>query len=175
MSRSSNTCGDIAQERTLTGSSMFSMTKKILWSPPFHWQDGQPRSDDGTTTPVVPPIFTFPDGILSEVQATVSYAFSSAVQLASVYVHQHNSVPDGNGQSAKPLPQPIISLYYPHDRCHDIIDSMVTSLAHEQGADIVVLDSLELALEEFGAFGKGGLIFSCIHIAIHLFISSLFF
>jgi len=34
---------------------------------------------------------------------------------------------------------------------------MVGSLAHDQGADVMVLDSLELALQEFGAFGKGAL------------------
>ena len=62
--------------------------------------------------------------------------------------------------SIKTPPQPIISLYYPHYGCHNIIDSMVKSLACKQGADIVVLDSLELALEEFGAFGKGALFFN---------------
>jgi len=31
---------------------------------------------------------------------------------------------------------------------------MVKSLAHNKGADIVVLDSLEMILQEFGAFGK---------------------
>ena len=63
-------------------------------------------------------------------------------------------------RSTKSPPQPIISLYYPHYGCHNIIDSMVKSIAREQGADIVVLDSLELALEEFGAFGKGALFFN---------------
>jgi hypothetical protein len=57
--------------------------------------------------------------------------------------------------SAISIPQPIISLYYPHNGCHDIIDAMVKSIARKEGADVVVLDSLELALGEFGAFGKG--------------------
>jgi hypothetical protein len=69
-------------------------------------------------------------------------------QIASVDVR-----PDKQG--AKPLQEPLISLYYPHDGCHEIIDSMVKSLALAHGADVVVLDSLELALGEFGAFGKG--------------------
>ena len=68
--------------------------------------------------------------------------------MASVEVHE--SRPDTNVQ-------PIISLYYPHHGCHDIIDSMVKSLAHDQGADVVVLDSLELVLQEFGVFGIGAL------------------
>jgi hypothetical protein len=130
------------------------MAEKILWSPPFpdpnvpESPDGQP-SDDATTT--TPPTFAFPDGILSEAHALTSYAFSRAVQMAS----SNGLIPDNSEDSEKLCPEPIISLYYPHDGCHDIVDSMVKCLASEQSADVVVLDSLELALAEFGAFGKG--------------------
>lgn len=138
------------------------MAKKIFWSHPFQdladasgLHGSQPRSDDATTTPIMPSTFTFPDGILSEVQAIASYAFSPAVQMASI--DMHNSVPNDN---AKSFPQPVMSLCYPHEGCHDIIDSVVRSLASKQEADVVVLDPLELALEEFGAFGKGVPVFS---------------
>jgi hypothetical protein len=163
--QSSSTHNDEAtKDKPRTEPFTSSMAAKILWSPPFQdpanasnvdVQDGLPSSDSTTTAaPTLRPTFTFSDGILSEVKATASYAFSRAVQIASV--DMHDSVLNGNdNQSTKSSAQPIISLYYPHYGCHDIIDSMVKSLAHEQGADIVVLDSLELALEEFGAFGKG--------------------
>ena len=166
--QSSNTPTDeTTKENPPTASFTSSMAAKILWSPPFQdstngsdIHDGQPRSTAGnnTTAPNLPPTFTFPDGILSEVQATASYAFSRAVQMASV---DSSVLNNGNDiRSTKSPPQPIISLYYPHYGCHNIIDSMVKSVAREQGADIVVLDSLELALEEFGAFGKGALLFN---------------
>ena len=68
----------------------------------------------------------------------------------------HEPFTEGGGEkNVKLRSQPIISLYYPHSGCHDIIDSMVQYMAHDHGADILVLDSLEMALQEFGAFGKG--------------------
>ncbi|KIM76317.1 hypothetical protein PILCRDRAFT_12910 [Piloderma croceum F 1598] len=132
------------------------LAEKILWSPPFEDplrrpQDESP-SGDAAITSASPP-FVFPDEILSEARALTSYAFSHVVQMASIEAHE--SFPDDDhAQNAKPHSQPIISLYYPHHGCHNIIDSMVKSLARDQGADVVVLDSLELALQEFGAFGK---------------------
>jgi len=133
------------------------LAEKILWSPPFEDPRRQPHdespSGDAATTSASPPSFVFPDEILSEARALTSYAFSHVVQMAGVEVH------DNDAQKAKLHCQPI-SLYYPHHGCHDIIDSMVKSLAHDQGADVVVLDSLELALQEFGVFGKGALLFN---------------
>jgi hypothetical protein len=133
------------------------LVEKILWSPPFedpHRQPyGESPSGDAVTTP---PSFVFPDEILSEARALTSYAFSHVVQMTSIEAHK-SFLDNNDAQNAKPHSQPIISLYYPHHGCHDIIDSMVKSLAQDQGADVVVLDSLELALQEFGAFGKGAL------------------
>lgn len=139
------------------------VAEKILWCSPF--QDspdtellgGQPPSG----TPITPSTFTFPHGILSEAQAAASYAFSRAAQMASLgtqILELRPSISNDDGKQGTKSPlEPIISLHYPRAGCHEIIDSMVKSLALAQGADIVVLDSLELALEEFGAFGKGGL------------------
>jgi hypothetical protein len=133
------------------------LAEKILWSPPFedpHRQPHESPSGDAATTTTSPSSFAFPDEILSEARAIASHAFSHVVQMASVEVQQ--SLTDSNdAQNANSHSPPIISLYYPHHGCHGIIDSMVKSLAHDQGADVVVLDSLELALQEFGAFGKG--------------------
>ena len=137
------------------------LAEKILWSPPFedpHRQPHESSSGDAATTTTSPSSSisssVFPDETLSEARALTSYAFSHVVQMASVEVQQ--SLTDSNdAQNANSHSPPIISLYYPHHGCHGIIDSMVKSLALDQGADVVVLDSLELALQEFGAFGKG--------------------
>ncbi|KAJ7217352.1 hypothetical protein C8J57DRAFT_1026381, partial [Mycena rebaudengoi] len=51
--------------------------------------------------------------------------------------------------------EPSICLFTPYEDCHDIIDSMIQSVANQLNADIVVLDALELALGEFSALGKG--------------------
>jgi len=139
---------------TTTEPTMFvsaALAEKILWSPP-HMQphDESPSSDAS-------PSFVFPDEIISEARALTSYAFSHVVQTASIDAYKSLSL-DDDTQNA-PHSQPIISLYYPHHGCHNIIDSMVKSLAQDQGADVVGLDSLELALQEFGAFGKGALSF----------------
>ncbi|KAJ7769499.1 P-loop containing nucleoside triphosphate hydrolase protein, partial [Mycena metata] len=50
--------------------------------------------------------------------------------------------------------EPSICLFTPYEGCHDIIDSMIQSVANQLNADVVVLDALELALGEFGALGK---------------------
>ena len=129
------------------------LAEKILWSPPHRQLHNESPSGDAS-----PSSFVFPDGILSEARALTSYAFSHVVQMASIEAHK-SFLENDDAQNAKPHSQPIRSLYYPHHGCHNIIDSMVKSLAHDQGADVVVLDSLELALQEFGAFGKGALSF----------------
>ncbi|KAJ6552444.1 hypothetical protein DFH09DRAFT_1085928 [Mycena vulgaris] len=52
------------------------------------------------------------------------------------------------------LPQePSICLFTPYEGCHEIIDSMIQSVASLLNADVVVLDALELALGEFGVLG----------------------
>ncbi|KAJ6505595.1 hypothetical protein DFH09DRAFT_885940, partial [Mycena vulgaris] len=51
--------------------------------------------------------------------------------------------------------EPSICLFTPYEGCHEIIDSMIQSVANRLDADVIVLDALELALGEFGAFGKG--------------------
>ncbi|RDB26753.1 ATPase family AAA domain-containing protein 1 [Hypsizygus marmoreus] len=85
--------------------------------------------------------FRFPDCIIAEAQTLAAIAFSYTAQQAN-----------GNSEEV-PRKNPHISLYYPLDYCHEIIDSMVASIALEQGADVVVLDSLELALGKRGIFG----------------------
>ncbi|KAJ6541092.1 hypothetical protein DFH09DRAFT_1322944 [Mycena vulgaris] len=50
--------------------------------------------------------------------------------------------------------EPSICLFTPYEGCHEIIDSMIQSVANQLNADVVVLDALELALGEFGALGK---------------------
>jgi hypothetical protein len=89
--------------------------------------------------------YDFPDEIIDEVRSAVAYAFSNASQTARA---------DG-GNLKVGLPNPNISLYCPHEASHDVIDSMVDLIALERGADVLVLDSLELALGKDGVFGEG--------------------
>jgi hypothetical protein len=111
---------------------------KFVWSP-FKdiAADGAagPINDPSSDHPVLPPSYSFPDGVVSEVLGAASYAFSTASQLSGV--------------------EPSICLFTPYEGCHDIIDSIIKSTANQLNADVIVLDALELALGEFGALGKG--------------------
>ena len=143
----------VIQEKQHSVSFPSNLAQKILWNPPFKDPSQLPLEDKaGIPAPQVS--LKFPDEILSEVQAAISYAFSRSVQMATL--NMYDSLSTSNQQSTESLPEPIISLYYPQSGCHDVIDSMVKLLALKEEADIVVLDSLELALGEFGGFGKGG-------------------
>ena len=140
----------VIQEKQHSVSLPSNLAQKILWNPPF--KDPSPL-EDKAGIPVPQVSLKFPNEILSEVQAATSYVFSRSVQMATL--NMHDSLSTSNQQSTESLPEPIISLYYPQSGCHDVIDSMVKLLAQQEQADIVVLDSLELALGEFGGFGKG--------------------
>ncbi|RDB26848.1 Protein MSP1 [Hypsizygus marmoreus] len=91
--------------------------------------------------------FDFPNELIAEVQSTAAYAFSIAAQSASVDLNM-------SSDASKPLPDPNITLYCPHNDCHDVVDDMVKKIALVQGADVVVLDSLELTKGKFGVFGE---------------------
>ncbi|RDB26757.1 putative AAA domain-containing protein C16E9.10c [Hypsizygus marmoreus] len=90
--------------------------------------------------------YDLPDGIRTEVQAAAACAFLPASQVVG-----SDTVNEDSNEDA---PKPYLSLYYPHDNCHEVIDSMVDLIAVEQSADVLVLDSLELAIGKNGAFGQ---------------------
>lgn len=54
-----------------------------------------------------------------------------------------------------PIVEPTLSLYCPIEGGDYIIDATVKELARRVGADVVVLDSVQLAAGEWGDFGKG--------------------
>ncbi|KAF9001482.1 hypothetical protein BDQ17DRAFT_621576 [Cyathus striatus] len=54
----------------------------------------------------------------------------------------------------KSIKEPLITVLYPRDGCHEIIDAAIRATAQDQEADVLVIDSLELALGELGAFGR---------------------
>jgi hypothetical protein len=128
-----------------------SFAENFLW---YHTDNSAMMVDkSGSARPSPSHAHTFHSGILSEVQAAASYAFSYPAQMGHV-----GDVPFTRGE-AKPLTmaprEPSITLYCPYEGCHDVIDRMVATIARQQKADVVVLDALELALGEFGSIGPG--------------------
>ncbi|KAJ7016291.1 hypothetical protein C8F04DRAFT_1347186 [Mycena alexandri] len=126
---------------------------KFVW-PPFKdiAADGaaDPINDPSSDHPSLPQSYTFAGSVLSEVLAAASYAFSPTSQLGGMEPEEFHSVTNDEN-----LPEePSICLFTPYEGCHDIIDSMIQSVANQLNADVVVLDALELALGEFGALGK---------------------
>ncbi|KAJ7721375.1 hypothetical protein B0H16DRAFT_1602728 [Mycena metata] len=127
---------------------------KFVW-PPFKdiAADGaaDPINDPSSDHPSLPQSYTFAGSVLSEVLAAAAYAFSPTSQLGGMEPEEFHSVTNDED-----LPEePSICLFTPYEGCHDIIDSMIQSVANQLNADVVVLDALELALGEFGALGKG--------------------
>ncbi|KAJ7920889.1 hypothetical protein B0H13DRAFT_2318946 [Mycena leptocephala] len=142
---------------------------KFVWSPLKDIAaDGaaDPTNDPSSDHPVLPPSYSFPDGVVSEVLGAASYAFSPAGQLGGMGLSEFrppNNDEDSSEDASEfdsldneeDLPQePSICLFTPYEGCHDIIDSMIQSVANQLNADIIVLDALELALGEFGVLGK---------------------
>ncbi|KAF7358511.1 putative AAA domain-containing protein C16E9.10c [Mycena venus] len=126
---------------------------KFLW-PPFKdiAADGtaEPINDQSSDHPALPQSYAFSDSVLCEVLAAASYAFSPALQLGGMELSEFRSL-----NNDEDLPEePSICLFTPYEGCHEIIDSMIQSVANRLDADVIVLDALELALGEFGALGK---------------------
>ncbi|KAJ7931803.1 hypothetical protein B0H13DRAFT_2308502 [Mycena leptocephala] len=122
------------------------MTQSDIIIPPgfiakFVWSPFKDIAADGAAEPMNnpssdhPQSYAFPDGVVSEVLAAASYAFSPTSQIGAV--------------------EPNICLFTPYEGCHDIVDSMIQSVANQLNADVIVLDAIELALGEFGALGEG--------------------
>ena len=128
------------------------LAEKIVWTHPLFDAScpaADPLAGDGSAS-LSQFTFEFPEGILQEAQAATSYALSFAAQVVSTKTY--DAAPK---QGSNSFAEPIISLHYPRQGCHDVIDAMVKLLAHEHGADVVVLDSLEIALGRSGVFGEG--------------------
>jgi hypothetical protein len=69
-------------------------------------------------------------------------------------IQHHATYPTPNSDS--PI-EPTMGLYCPIEGGDYIIDATVKELARRTGADVLVLDSVQLAAGEWGQFGKGTL------------------
>jgi len=65
---------------------------------------------------------------------------------------QHRSI--YASPSGRPV-EPTFALFCPIEGGEYIIDATVQELARRMGSDVVVLDAVQLAAGEWGAFGKG--------------------
>jgi hypothetical protein len=127
---------------------------KFVWPPSKDIAaDGaaEPKDDLSSDHPALPQSYTFSDGIVSGVLGAAICAFSPASQLGGMELSEFRSL-----NHDEDLPEePSICLFTPYEGCHEIIDSMIQSVANQLNADVVVLDALELALGEFGVLGTG--------------------
>ncbi|KAJ7836592.1 hypothetical protein B0H13DRAFT_1912976 [Mycena leptocephala] len=139
------------------------MTQFNITIPPdfidkFVWPPSKDIAADGTAEPknvlssdhpALPQSYTFSDGIVSGVLGAAICALSPASQLGGMELSEFLSL-----NHDEDLPEePSICLFTPYEGCHEIIDSMIQSVANQLNADVVVLDALELALGEFGVLG----------------------
>ncbi|KAJ7881245.1 hypothetical protein B0H13DRAFT_2345227 [Mycena leptocephala] len=142
---------------------------KFVWSPfkdVATYGAAEPINELSYDHPPLRQSYAFPDCVVSEVLAAASYAFSRASQLGGMEPSEFHSLDSDKDLPEEPtesqfldsdedLPEePSICLFTPYEGCHEIIDSMIQSVANQLKADIIVLYALELALGEFGALGK---------------------
>jgi hypothetical protein len=59
-----------------------------------------------------------------------------------------------SGSSGR-LVEPTLGLYCPLEGGHSVVDATVKELASRTGSEVLVLDAVQLAAGEWGAFGKG--------------------
>ncbi|OBZ75532.1 Protein MSP1 [Grifola frondosa] len=108
---------------------------KILWTPE---DDPVDPSSSTTPDPALPPTEIFEE-ILHNLHITLHPQT------------QHRATYSSNGH----LVEPTFALYCPIEGGDYIIDDTVRELARRTGADVVVLDAVQLAAGECGHFGKG--------------------
>ncbi|KAJ7199487.1 hypothetical protein GGX14DRAFT_662066 [Mycena pura] len=123
---------------------------KFVWPPSTDIAaDGaaEPKNDLSSDPPALPQSYTFSDGIVSGVLGAAICAFSPASQLGGIELSELHSLNHDEDLPANPC------LFTPYEGCHEIIDSVIQSVANQLNADVVVLDALELALGEFGVLG----------------------
>ena len=110
----------------------------ILWTP----EDG-PREPPSSSTPntSLPP----PE-IFNEALHNLHIALHPKTQHRATYA-----------SSKGPIVEPTLALYCPIEGGDYILDETVREMARQTGADVVVLDAVQLAAGECGHFGKGTL------------------
>ena len=78
--------------------------------------------------------------------------------------NQHRAVYP-SGPSGR-LVEPTLGIYCPLEGGHCVVDATVRELASRAGSEVLVLDAVQLAAGEWGAFGKG-IFFSQLNITRH--------
>lgn len=82
--------------------------------------------------------------------------FNEALDNLMITLHpqnQHRAML-ASGTSTRPI-EPTLGLYCPIEGGDYVIDNTVRELAFQTGSEVLVLDSVQLAAGEWGAFGKG--------------------
>ena len=102
----------------------------ILWSP------------DGTHTPLLSALP--PPELLQEALNNLLITLHPQTQHRATYSTQNGS----------PV-EPTLALYCPIEGGEYVVDETVRELARRMRADVVVLDTIEIAAGEWGVFGKG--------------------
>ncbi|KAK7039194.1 hypothetical protein VNI00_010099 [Paramarasmius palmivorus] len=97
--------------------------------------------------------WSFDDDHISRVEDTISNAFASS---ASALV------------SDDPHPEKAVCLFAPFHGGATIIDAMVKVVAQKVGADVLVLDSLDLAAGRHGPLGEGGVFVDSVYKSLPL-------
>ncbi|KAJ2924745.1 hypothetical protein H1R20_g12360, partial [Candolleomyces eurysporus] len=121
--------------------------ERFLWTPRSATTAGD---DSSAATPlkdgeVALPIFRFTGSVQSELNSLTALAFSKA--------EKSRSTPE----SVSDVPsEKCLVLSCPTKEGAHIIDAAVRHVANKQGADVVVLDALELAAGKLGLLGKEG-------------------
>lgn len=87
--------------------------------------------------------------LIADTEVAVSYAFLQASKL-----HRATQSKPGPKPSDFP-PEMGVTLYSPYHGGNAVLDSMVRILAEKHNADVLVLDSLELAAGKFSLLGEG--------------------
>ena len=106
----------------------------ILWTP--EGDTGAGAAVDGTTLP--------PPEIFNEALHNLHVALHPQTQHRSAYA-----------SGGAPLVEPALALYCPIEGGDYVLDETVREMARRTGADVVVLDAVQLAAGECGHFGKG--------------------
>lgn len=111
----------------------------ILWSPEPH-----PRT---STTSDTPSLDLPPSEIFQDALDNLHVAFHPKTQHRATYAPQD--------ASAGSVVEPTLALYCPIEGGDYVIDETVRELASHVGADIVVLDCVQLAAGSAGLYGPG--------------------
>jgi hypothetical protein len=104
----------------------------VLWSPAA---DGSAPDPDRLP----------PQEVMDDALANLHVALHPQTQNRSVYASSAHG----------PVVEPTLGLYCPIEGGDYVVDEAVRELARRTGADVVVLDAVQLAAGEWGAFGEG--------------------